>query len=222
MFDQMQQPLGCFAPSPSRRSSCLARRQQSDELPQPNKIHSPTDPGHTLNLTQDTMREMGQLSPPNSQYGLDLAAQDNSRLPDALINLLQAGRPLMELGHEQVTRLFTRFRDEVYPLYPCINLDLGNQIISNVFSFLENTCHGIMLTIDMIDMEVTKAVVAIALLLEENTQSPLASDLESQLVWSVDSCFDQEKTQVEDIVMAILLVKFSLPRCPKLSLLTNG
>jgi hypothetical protein len=58
----------------------------------------------------------------------------------------------------------------------------------------------------MIDVELTKSVLAIALLVRGETQNVLAFDLEAQLAWSVDSCLDQEKPQVEDIVMATLLV----------------
>jgi hypothetical protein len=117
---------------------------------------------------------------------------------------------LLELGHEKVTRLFTIFRDEVYPFYPCVNLDLGYEAVSDVFSLLKNTSHGFILNVDMIDVEITKAVVAIALLLRDDTHSPLASDLQGQLVWSVDSCFDQEKPQIEDIIMAVLMVSYSV------------
>jgi hypothetical protein len=212
-----------FGLAPPRRSFCLQRRQENDELPQPNKPPTLTDPGHTLSLTQDAMRERGLLSPPNSQDSPHPAAQDQLKLPDALINLLQAERPLLELGHEKVTQLFTIFKDEIYPFYPCINLDLGLEAINNVFSTLQNNCHGVILNMDIIDVEVTKAVVAIALLLRDDTQGPLASDLEGQLVWTVDSCFDQEKPQVEDIVMAILLVRCSVrPLSHTRPSLTNG
>ncbi|KAJ5213038.1 hypothetical protein N7449_000207 [Penicillium cf. viridicatum] len=203
--DQMQQSVGLFSPAPPPRSSCLQRRQENDELPQPNKPLTPTDPAHTLSLTQDAMRERGLLSSPHSQDVPHPVTQDQLKLPDALINLLQAGRPLLELGREKVTQLFTIFRDEVYSFYPCINLDLGREAVNNVFLLLKNTCPSVILKMDLIDVEITKAVVAISLLLRDDTQSPLASSLEGQLVWSVDSCFDQEKPQVEDIVMAILL-----------------
>jgi hypothetical protein len=123
------------------------------------------------------MRERGLLSPPHSQDSPHPVAQDQLKLPDALINLLQAERPLLELGHEKVTQLFTIFKDEIYPFYPCINLDLGLEAINNVFSTLQNNCHEVILNMDIIDVEVTKAVVAIALLLRDDTQGPLASDL---------------------------------------------
>ncbi|OOQ90433.1 hypothetical protein PEBR_04798 [Penicillium brasilianum] len=203
--DQMQQSIGRFGLAPPRRVSCLQRKQENDELPQPNKPLTPTDPGHTLSLTQDAMRERGLLSPPHSEDGPHLVAQDELKFPDALINTLQAARPLLELGHAKVTQLFTIFRDEVYPFYPCVSLDLGREAVNAVFSLFKDTSHAPIINVDMIDVEITKAVVGIALLLRDDTQSSLVSDLEGQLIWSVETCFDQEKSQIEDIVMAILL-----------------
>lgn len=203
--DPMQQSITRLGLAPPPKS-CLQRKQENEELPQPHKPLTPTDPGHTLSLTQDAMRERGLLSPPHSQDGAHPFAQDELKFPDALINLLQATRPLLMLGHERVDHLFTIFRDEVYPFYPCVNLNLGRDNVNAVFSLLKDTSNGAILNVDIIDVEITKAAVAIALLLRDDTQSPLASDLEGQLVWSVDSCFDQEKPQIEDIIMAMLLV----------------
>jgi Zn-finger protein len=153
------------------------------------------------------MRERGLLSPPHSETGPHPVTRDQLKFPDTLINLLQAARPLLEIGHEKVVQLFAIFKDEVYPFYPCVSLDLGNEVINDVFSLVKDTSHGVILNVDVIDVEITKVVGAIALLLRDDTQSPLSSDLEGQLVWSVDSCFDQERPQVEDIVMATLLVR---------------
>lgn len=152
------------------------------------------------------MRERGLLSPPHSQAGTHPFTQDELSFPDALINVIQATRPLLELGYEKFNHLFAVFRDEVYPIYPCVSLDLGRGNVNAVFSLFRNTSYGVTPNVDIIDVEITKATVAIALLLRDDIQSSLASDLESQLVWSVDSCFDQEKPQIEDIIMAILLV----------------
>lgn len=152
------------------------------------------------------MRKRGLLSPPHSEDSPHPVLQDELKFPDALINTLQAARSLLELGHGKVTQLFAIFRDEVYPFYPCISLDLGHEAVNVVFSLFKDTSHGVIINVDMIDVEITKAVVAIALLLRDDAHSPLASDLEGQLIWSVDSCFDQEKPQIEDIILAILLV----------------
>lgn len=188
------------------RGAYLQRRHWSDELPRPSKPLSPTDFQYTLGLTQDAMRARDLTPPQDSASGHHSVADDESNYPDALITLLQAARPILELGHEKVTQLFTIFKDEVYPIYPCINLELGYGAIDTIFSHLTYAATGATSKLDMIDVELTKSVLAIALLVRGETQNVLAFDLEAQLAWSVDSCLDQEKPQVEDIVMAVLLV----------------
>lgn len=220
--DQMQQSIGRFGFTPPRRSSCLQRRRGNDDTPQPNKPLTSTDPEHTLNLTQDAMREKGLMSPPHSAAEPHIIAQDKLKFPDALINTLQAARPLLELGHAKITELFTIFRNEVYPFYPCVNLDLGHDAINAVFSLFKDTSYDVIIGVDMIDVEITKAVAAIALLLRDDTESSLASDLEGQLIWGIESCFDQEKPQIEDIVIAVLLVSYPGRLRIYMPLLTEG
>lgn len=191
------------------RGPCLQRKQGNDELPQPSKPLIPTDLQCSLHLTGDTLRARDLQSPPDSKDGNVSVTGDEDKSSDALITLLQAARPILELGHQRITQLVTIFKDEVYPIYPCISLNLGYDTVNALFSLLtyasQEATHGV----DRIDVEITKSVVAIALLVGGDTQSPLAFDLEGHLVWSVDSCFDQEHTQVEDILMATLLVSHS-------------
>lgn len=203
----MQQSMGRFGLAyPS--GSYLQRRQANDNVPQPSKPLTPTDFRHNLSLTRDAISAKGLPSPLHSQYGPHFVARDALKSPDTLINLMQAARPVLELGHEKVTQVFTIFKDEVYPLYPCISLELGYEAVNGVFSFLKDASYGVTLNVDIIDVEIMKAVVAIVLLVRGDTENSLASDLEAQLVWGVDSCFDQVKPQVEDIVIATLLVSY--------------
>ncbi|KAJ6105106.1 hypothetical protein N7523_010180 [Penicillium sp. IBT 18751x] len=203
--EQMQQSMGRFGLT-HQSGSCLQRKQGNDELPQPSKPLIPTDYRCTLHLTGDAMRARDLQSPPDSKDGHLPVTEEEVKFPDALITLLQAARPVLELGHERTTQLFTIFKDEVYPLYPCISLKLGYDAVNAIFSLLTYSSPGAIQNVDMIDVEITKSVVAIALLVRGDIQSSLASDLESHLLWSVDSCYDQEQTQVEDIIMATLLV----------------
>ncbi|KAJ6158301.1 hypothetical protein N7485_011127 [Penicillium canescens] len=202
--EQMQQSMGRFG-LVHPRGAYLQRRHWSDELPRPSKPLAHTDFQYTLNLTQDAMRARDLTPPQDSASGHHSVADDELKYPDTLITLLQAARPILELGHEKVTQLFTIFKDEVYPIYPCISLELGYGAIDVIFSHLTHAATGATSKLDMIDVELTKSVLAIALLVRGETQNVLAVDLEAQLAWSVDSCLDQEKPQVEDVVMATLL-----------------
>ena len=201
----MQQSMGSFG-LVHPRGAHLQRRHWSDELPRPSKPLAHTDFQYNLNLTQDAMRARDLTPPQDSANGHHSVADDELKYPDTLITLLQAARPILELGHEKATQLFTIFKDEVYPIYPCISLELGYGAIDAIFSHLTHAAPEQPCKLDMIDVELTKSVLAIALLIRGETQNVLAFDLEAQLAWSVDSCLDQEKPQVEDIVMATLLV----------------
>ncbi|KAJ5211163.1 hypothetical protein N7472_001302 [Penicillium cf. griseofulvum] len=202
--DQMQQSMGRFGLTHPSRSD-LQRTKGNQHIPRLSKPLTLTDFRHNLSLTRDAMKAKGLQSSLHTQDGLYSVAADAFRSADTLINLLQTARPILELGHEKVTQIFTIFKEEVYPLYPCISLELGYEAVDAVFSLGKDCSYESTSNVDIIDVEITKAVAAIALLLKGDTENILASDLESQLVWGVDSCLDQVKPQVEDIVMAALL-----------------
>ncbi|KAJ5422538.1 hypothetical protein N7491_010983 [Penicillium cf. griseofulvum] len=202
----MQQSMGRFGLTHPSRSD-LQRTKGNQHIPRLSKPLTLTDFRHNLSLTRDAMKAKGLQSSLHTQDGLYSVAADAFRSADTLINLLQTARPILELGHEKVTQIFTIFKEEVYPLYPCISLELGYEAVDAVFSLGKDCSYESTSNVDIIDVEITKAVAAIALLLKGDTENILASDLESQLVWGVDSCLDQVKPQVEDIVMAALLLK---------------
>lgn len=170
----------------------------------------PTDFRNTLDHTRHLLKVRGSPSPPDfndvSYHPPLVGDQINS--PDAFIALLQAARPILQLGYEKINHLHTVFKQEIYPLHPCILLQLSQDIIDTLFSLLARGPYRSTYDLDVIDVEIMKGIVAIALLAEGDTQIPLASDLESHLLWSVDSCYDQEHPQVEDIIMATLLVSW--------------
>lgn len=172
----------------------------------------PTDFRYTLDHTRHLLKVRGSPTPPDfNNLNYPLLAGDQNISPDALITLLQAARPVLQLGYQKINQLHTLFKQEIYPLHPCIRLQLSQDIIDTVFSLLARGPFNATYDLEVIDLEIMKAVVAVALLVEGDTQLPLAFDLESHLLWSVDSCYDQEHPQIEDIIMATLLVRFLSP-----------
>lgn len=205
-----QQPAGRFGLGSARPYwPCLQRKQRNTKQIHLDRFLAPTDFRYTLKLTQDAIRARGLPSPPDFKPGYRSVSEDGLKFPDALINLLQAARPILELGYERVIQSFRVFRDEIYPLSPCISLKIGQQVIGAVFSLQAHGSSAALSNLDVIDVEILKSVVAIALLVKGDIQTPLASDLEGQLMWNVDSCFDQEQIQIEDIILATLLVSCS-------------
>ncbi|KUL87648.1 hypothetical protein ZTR_05818 [Talaromyces verruculosus] len=211
--DQIQQLMGRFVDS-HRNGGSLQRKRSKPSENAPSKARVPTDFRSTLDHTRHLLMVRGSPSPPdfkNVSYHPPLVG-DQIDSPDALIALLEAARPILQLGYEKITHLHTVFKQEIYPLHPCIRLQLSQDIIDTLFSLLARGPYSATYDLDVIDVEIMKAVVAIALMAEGDTQVPLASDLESHLSWSVDSCYDQEHPQVEDIIMATLLDLISQPQ----------
>lgn len=176
------------------------------------KARIPTDFRNTLDYTRHPLKVGGSPSQPDfhNRSHPSLAGDKVNSSTDALITLLQAARPVLQLGYEKINQLHTVFMQEVYPLYPCIRVHLTRDIIDTVFFLLARGPYSATYDLDVIDIEIMKAIVAIALLAQGDNQTPLASDLEGHLLWSVDSCHDQEHPQIEDIVMATLLVSCCL------------
>lgn len=204
--DQIQQLMGRFVDLHQNRPRLQRKTSRANEDVQ-SKARIPTDFRNTLDHTRHLLKVGGSPSQPdfnNASY--PSLAGDKANSPDFLITLLQAARPILQLGYEKVNQLHTVFMQEIYPFHPCIRLALAQNIVDTVFSLLARGPYSATYDLDIIDVEIMKAVVAIALLVEGDTQSALASDLQSHLLWSVDSCYDQEHPQIEDIIMATLLV----------------
>lgn len=197
--------MGRFA-DPHINRACLQRNRPSENGPTQPRVQSLTDFKYTLSLTRGVLEAKGLPSPPVFTEGHPSLAVDEFKSPDALITLLQNARPVLDLGHEKATQLLTVFKNEIYPLYPCISLELAQDSVDSLFSLLSRVPHSATCNVEIIDVEIMKSVMAVALLTRDDMQSPLATDLESQLLWSVGSCLDQEHPQIEDIIMATLLV----------------
>lgn len=197
--------MGRFA-DPHINRTCLQRKRPSENGPTQPRVQSLTDFKYTLSLTRGVLEAKGLPSPPVFTGGHPSLAVDELKSPDALITLLQNARPVVDLGHEKATQLLAVFKNEIYPLYPCISLELAQDSVDSLFSLLSRVPHSATCNVEIIDVEIMKSVMAVALLTRDDMQSPLATDLESQLLWSVGSCLDQEHPQIEDIIMATLLV----------------
>lgn len=193
--------------NPHINRPCLQRKQLNDNKAAQLKVQSVTNFKYTMSLTRAVLEAEGLPSPPPPFTGTyPSIAVDEFKSPDTLITLLQHARPIFDLGHEKVTQLLAVFKNEIYPLYPCISLELAQDLVNSLFSLLSPVPHSATYNVEIIDVEIMKSVMAAALLTGYDAQSPLAADLESQLVWSVDSCLDQEQPQIEDIIIAALLV----------------
>ncbi|KAG6362497.1 hypothetical protein INS49_010729 [Diaporthe citri] len=127
---------------------------------------------------------------------------------------LEAARPVLELGHENALAHLAAFRDHLFPLYPCIDLTLAKENIDSLFrTSLLSFAGGVQdLGVHLIDIEATKAVLAIGMLIEGNADSPLSSSLETHLIWNADSIIRRDHAQIEDVIMGALLTIYFMLR----------
>lgn len=121
---------------------------------------------------------------------------------------LEVARPLLELGHENALAHLAAFRDYLFPVYPCIDLTIAKKNIDALFrTSLLSFADGVQdLGVDLIDIEATKAVLAIGMLIKGDATSPLSSSLESHLIWNADNIMRRDQAQIEDVIMGALLV----------------
>lgn len=204
--DQIQLTTSHYAVAPPPNPP-LARRRQRSEDAEFKDITSPSNFVHSLNLARSVLEQRGVLSIP-----VDHITPDGSESKDAAQSqhtataMLRATRPILDIGYEGVLHYLTTFKLEIYTIYPCINLGFAKQRIDLMFRLPSVSSKGKVeeVELDLIDVEITKAVLAIAMLIE-GKESPLSSDMKSRLVWSTDQSMNQETAQVEDVIMASLL-----------------
>lgn len=142
-------------------------------------------------------------------------SRDTAQSPDTTMALLRAARSVLDVGYDAVSHYMTIFKLEIYAVYPCISLDFAQQKIDTIFKISSATTNSEAedLEIDLIDVEIMKVVLAIAMLTEDKETS-LSSDIESHLIWNIGRNMKQETAQLEDIIIASLLVSF-FPESPQ-------
>ncbi|KFY86577.1 hypothetical protein V500_07540 [Pseudogymnoascus sp. VKM F-4518 (FW-2643)] len=203
--DEIQSSTTCFGiaspPCPS-----LARRRLQSEDAEFRDTTSPANFVHSLNLARSVLEQRGVLSTPGQNNASRQVSKDTAQSPDINAALLRAARPVLDVGYEAVLHLVTIFNLEIYTTYPCIDLDFANEKIDAIFRISSDSSNEEAedLEIDLIDVEIMKVVLAIAMLTEDNGSS-LSSDIESNLIWSTDINMKEETAQLEDIIMASLL-----------------
>ena len=170
---------------------------------------SPTNFVHSLNLARSVLQQRGVLATPGHNNECRSVAKGTAQSPDTTVALLRAARPVLDVGYEAVLQYVTIFKLEIYTSYPCISLDFAKRKIEAIFKISSASSNGEAedLDIDLIDVEIMKVVLAIAMLTGDHETS-FSSDIKSHLIWNADRNMKQETAQLEDIIMASLLVSF--------------
>lgn len=127
--------------------------------------------------------------------------------------ILRAAKPILHLGQAEALRYLSIFKEHVYSAYPCINLSVATERLTALYSARTPPGGGNKfqdLGLDLIDVELMKATFAIAMILDGEHDNPLCRDLKANLLWNTDFTMNEEQAQVEDVIMATLLVRRNL------------
>lgn len=207
VWDKIEQSTSQFGLVPLHGRSLKRSRPHSYITNHEQPLY-PTNFVDSLNLARSVLEERGILSTSDCNQDHQPTITDSSQPTDATIVVLQSARPVLDVGHEKVRQYITSFIREVYPIYPCIDAELAIKEVDALFAMASPAAqHRIgEIEVDLIDVDIMKAVLAISMLTQGNDQCSLSSDLEGQLLWSVDGSINQERPQIEDITVATLLV----------------
>lgn len=213
--DEIQSSTKRFG-SPSHFRSSLRRRRSDTAGANPASNSEPITFVDSLDQARRILEQRGIITLPttNGPADADQSAPAEPALPDENPSAaLEVARPVLELGHENALAHLAAFRDHLFPLYPCIDLSLAKNTIDSLFrtsmlSFADSVQD---LGVDLIDIEATKAVLAIGMLMKGDADSPLSSSLESHLIWNADNIIRRDQAQIEDVIMGALLVSASSP-----------
>ncbi|RHZ66780.1 Zn(II)2Cys6 transcription factor [Aspergillus thermomutatus] len=118
---------------------------------------------------------------------------------------LHAARTVLQLGRDKAYAYLNKYLDHVHSAYPCIDSGIATERLDLLFKASENRAQSQELKFDLIDIEIMKVVIAIAMVIEGDNDHPLCRDLSSHIVWNVQSNTSNEQAQIEDIIMATLL-----------------
>lgn len=167
---------------------------------------------HLLGLARDVLIQKGLFEGSRDCVDAEVRATSegaNITARATTDEILRAANPIIHLGHDKALRYQTTFIDHVHSAYPCTNLTVADERIKALYSARTPPGGGNRfqdLGLDVIDVEIMKVAFAIAMILESETDNPLCCDLMAHLLWNVDSIFNEERPQLEDVIMATLLV----------------
>lgn len=201
--------------SPSHLRSSLRRRRSETASTNAANNSDPISFVDSLDQARRILEQRGIITAPTAASQADpvQSAPEEPGLPDENPSAaLEVARPVLELGHENALAHLTAFRDHLFPVYPCIDLSIAKKNIDSLFrtSLLSFADGAQDLGVDLIDIEATKAVLAIGMLIQGDSASPLSSSLESHLIWNADNIMRRDQAQIEDVIMGALLVSPSL------------
>jgi hypothetical protein len=165
---------------------------------------------HSLSSAKYILEEAGVMAIDDTSTNdtEDVPILDAVDSDENVATILRATQPLLEVGQDSVLQYNESFKEIVYPIYPCIDLEVALKTL-NAFFTAPSPSHPARLediAVDLVDIEISKVVVAIGMLVTDGGDKPLSSELEARLIWNTDIVMKRDRALIEDIIMSTLLV----------------
>ncbi|KAK5043476.1 hypothetical protein LTR84_011945 [Exophiala bonariae] len=180
-----------------------------DDFIQRQSARSQTSHCHILNVVSSNLEAKGVIAKPTHNFAIEVSElPNNSAVP--LGELTRVARTILAIGYEGAQQLLQTFVVEVYYMYPCVYLDSLKAKIDTLFGRVVATTNIAVsdteaVKVDLIDIDIIKAVLGIALSCQEQDKTPLGNDLHSHILWSTENLMRGDAAEVEDIMMASLM-----------------
>ncbi|KAF5613644.1 C6 transcription factor [Fusarium tjaetaba] len=123
---------------------------------------------------------------------------------------------LIELGHDETLRLLSLFQDALAPFYPCFDIDAAKELSRIIFDRFSrpSSIAGPARSSEECPLhpkrvEILKGLLSLSLLFDACDGSGVSFDMNRHDVpieWSIDACAIYGTPELDDVLMAILLV----------------
>ena len=196
-------------------ASSLKRSQRYSVENAPKVVHHTSGYAHLLSLAHNVLMSKGFLEASNSRPRPKRPAkEDGGNVTTSAEDILRAAKPILRFGHDRAVQYLATFKDHIYTAYPCISMTVAAERTSALYNAFSPPAGGNNFQepgLDLIDVEIMKVTFAIAMTLEGESDNPLCLDLTAHLLWNVDIHMNDDQPQVEDVIMATLLVSTASP-----------
>jgi hypothetical protein len=172
----------------------------------PQKTHF----AHVFNMARKSLFAKGVLS--SAEDNAENASSLSSRLRRAHLppDFESSIEPILDLGHEKASRILSEYADTIHPVWPCVELATIRKHLDYVFLCSEATSAqgdiSEQISISTTSIDILKAVLGISMLVNNEGTSTLGRHLPRHLDWSVERLVAGADPEIDDIVMAVLLV----------------
>ena len=163
---------------------------------------------HIMSAVRSALGSSGVLATHNRTQDNDATGIDRRRASAKPISDTNSvARELHALGLGTVSRLVSEFYEECFPLYPAVDIASVQSHVNSLFSPAQWSPDTRTESLSVDDLDMLKAITAIAMQFSDDLQSPLKYNLLKYLNWNTNLCVYDGALAIEDIQISTLIVR---------------